>query len=195
MLIGLTGDSRSGKDSVAGILVTEFGYEQRNLATPIRKMLLDINPYLEDGCNLLYAYEQAAGDWDYIKLHYPDSVDLMIGLGQAARDHIGEDVWLTATMKNLPEKLVIADVRQPNEYRKIKELGGQIWHIRRPGTTRRGMDGLLDGYRFDATIDNIGTLSDLKGIVSAAVSSQIHASYIQKNDFLDHPLNIQGTLF
>lgn len=185
MILGLYGDSRSGKDSVANVLVSDFGFEQRNLASPIRDMLLEINPLLlginrERPVTLRYAYEQAAGDWDYIKSLYPDSVDLMIKLGQSARDIIGEHVWLDAAMNNLPEKLVIADVRQPNEYNKIKSLDGQIWKVTRPGTTRRGMDGLLDHCQFDAYVDNRFTLSDLKGQVQSIISSQINGSYVQK---------------
>lgn len=184
MIIGLYGDSRAGKDSVAKVLVEDYGFEQRNMATAIRKMMLHIDPLLEtvdyEPVPLSLLYEDFKGDWDLIKSESPDSVEFMINLGQAARDIIGEDVWLEVALKNPPEKLVIADVRQPNEYQRIKSLGGQVWKITRPGTKRRGMDGLLDGYEFDAHIDNRFKRTDLRGQVQATYSSQVHGAYIQK---------------
>lgn len=176
MIIGLYGDSRAGKDTVAGFLVDDFDFEQRNLASPIRQILLDLNPLVRglnrpNAVSLQYAFEQAAGDWDYIKKNYPESVDLMINLGQAARDHIGENVWLDAVVKDIPKKLVIADVRQPNEYNKIRELDGQIWRVVRPGTERRGMDGLLDHAQFDRHVDNSSTELNLRHQVQAIMQS------------------------
>lgn len=174
-LIGLYGASRSGKDKTAKFLVDDFGFEQRNLADPIREMLLQINPILDDdsAITLQEAFKYYKGDWDRIKKFYPESVELMIRLGQSARDVLGENVWLNLGLKDRPEKLVIADCRQPNEYWKIKELGGQVWKITKSGTKSRGMDDLLEGYEFDAHIDNRGTLLDLRGMVQAVMATNI----------------------
>lgn len=193
-LIGLVGESRAGKDSVAGVLVSDFPFDQGVMADGIREILLGLNPIIKDNggvvWELLDLYDQHHGDWDRIKAASSESVDYMIRLGQTCRDVLGTNVWLDRVLpvdwKPGKNGLVISDVRQPNEYARIKQHGGQVWKIVRPGTVKRGMDGLLDGLEFDAVIENRGSLSDLRGVVQATLSSQIHGAYVQRNEFL-HP--------
>lgn len=171
MLIGLHGVSRSGKDSVASVLVRDFGFTQIALATAIRSILLDLNPWLRDNdgdlVQLRWLYEECDGDWDVIKAKSKDSVEFMIRLGQSARDRIDEDVWINAALSDVDPKahIVVSDIRQPNEVEYIRSFGGELWKIERPGTETRGMDDLLKGTRFDATIVNDGTLDDLSDTV------------------------------
>lgn len=174
MLIGLNGNSRAGKDSVAGILVRNYGFRQVALATKIREILLDLNPYIDDNPAhkpyfLKELYENCDGDWDRIKSAGPGSVDWMIALGQSLRDRLGEDVWINAAFpKGMSgeRRIVISDIRQPNEVTWVQENGGELWHIERPdGAQKRGMDGLLSGVHWDAHIVNDGTLADLEETV------------------------------
>lgn len=167
ILIGLHGDSRCGKDTVAEIL-KEYGFEQRVMADPIRKILLRINPYIphpmDPGATLDSVVDEYG--WDTVKKMWPETVDYMINLGQAARDIIAPDVWLAPVLRDLGERTVISDIRQPNEYDAVKYFGGEVWHITRPGTVPRGMDRLLNGYKFDAIIENNNTIYDLRMNVS-----------------------------
>jgi len=176
-LIGLYGPSRSGKDSVAAVLQKDFGFTQKAMAEGIRDILLGLNPIIteDDGehwfmKDLYNAYE---GDWDKIKAVSMDSVDYMIRLGQTCRDVLGETVWLDRVLPpgELKESICISDVRQENEYWAIKERGGVVWKVSRPGTKKRGMDGLLDHLEFDAHIINRGSLFDLRGIVQATIAA------------------------
>lgn len=179
-LIGLYGPSRAGKDSVAGILRDDFGFQQKAMAEGIRDILLGLNPVIKDNDgeswwmkDLFNAYE---GDWDQIKAASKDSVDYMIRLGQTCRDVLGETVWLNRVLPaeyTGDESICISDVRQPNEYFAIKARGGAVWKITRPGTEKRGMDGLLDHLEFDAHIINRGSLSDLRGMVQATIATDI----------------------
>lgn len=180
MLIGLHSDrSRAGKDSVAGILVRKYGFRQVALADAIRKMLLEIDPLVEDDNynvkRLSDIHWELDGDWDKIKADCRESVDLMIALGQSARDIISEDVWLNAafpTMSYDPERdghIVISDIRQPNEVEFLYQWGGELWYVERPSlddSTKRGMDGLLKDAHFEARIVNDGTLASLEDKVS-----------------------------
>lgn len=159
-LIGLYGDSRCGKDTVAEML-KGYGFEQRIMADPIREILLRINPYVADIEPRRLADAVRDIGWDGVKAYFPEAVDYMINLGQAARDIISPTVWLAPALRGLGDRTVISDIRQPNEYGAIKGLGGEVWKITRPGTVPRGMDRLLDHLEFDATIDNNGTLSEL----------------------------------
>lgn len=167
MLIGLVGDSRVGKDTVAGILVRNHDFEQRNLAKPIREVLAKIDPlYLnDDGWPRRLSYLLKGHNWDFIKKYFPESVDQMIALGQGMRD-IDENVWLNACIKEPFENLVIADVRQPNEAEFIYANGGELWKIERKGSEKRGMDGLLDGYEFSVTLRNDDSLEWLEALVN-----------------------------
>ena len=168
-LIGLYGPSRAGKDETAGILVADFGFEQRAQAAAIREILLGLDPLIQDDeGNIMHMktlFLECDNDWDKVKARSRDSVDYMIRLGQTCRDTLGIDIWVSQVMPPIgsEQKIVISDVRQPNEYEAIKERGGEVWKITRAGVEFRGMDGLLQGYDFDATINNRGTLTDLRG--------------------------------
>lgn len=157
MLLGLVGDSRSGKDTLAGIFVKSLKYEQRNLANPIRSTLMHIfNSVRPDIVETVLTQ-----GWDIAKAKHPESVTAMISLGQKMRD-INPDIWLDACMKNEYTNLVVPDVRQPNEADYILSHGGELWKIERIGSKKLGMDGLLDEYEFAVTIQNNGTLAELE---------------------------------
>lgn len=184
-LIGLYGPSRAGKDSVAAVLQKDFGFVQKAMAEAIREILLGLNPIIRDNDGEYWymkdLYNAYDGDWDKIKAASKDSVDYMIRLGQTCRDVLGEEVWLNRVLPpgELKESICISDVRQPNEYYAIKDRGGQVWRITRPGTEKRGMDGLLDHLEFDAHIQNIGTLFDLRGIVQATIANDIQSRQVK----------------
>lgn len=171
MLVGLYGASRAGKDSVASILVKNHEFEQRNLASLIRTVLLTINPAMINnfqGATEPYTYMNEAVSlygWDGVKARWPWSVDAMIALGQGMRD-IDESIWLNACIKEPFENLVIADVRQPNEAEFIYAQGGELWRIEREGTEKRGMDGILDDYEFSVEIKNDMDLDWLESLVN-----------------------------
>lgn len=70
------------------------------------------------------------------------------------------------------DDVVITDVRFPNEAAMVRQLGGQIWQIKRPGyeagSTGHASD--TDGSEFgpDRVVVNSGSLEDLRGTVLAA---------------------------
>lgn len=172
MIIGLYGDSRSGKDTIAKLMV-DHGFEWRSFAAPLREILLNINPLLEATDDDAIFLSEAVRDygWDGVKKHYPYSVDMMIALGQSVRDLIHEDAWVWGVFTDpLPKNMVISDVRQPNEYEAIIDAGGEVWKVVRAGTTRRGMDGLLDSWEFPVVIHNNGSADDLKTTIDREIS-------------------------
>lgn len=175
-IIGLTGHSRSGKDSVAAVLRDDFGFQQKAMAGGIRDILLGMNPMILDDEGETHSmqglWHDSHKDWDIVKARSKDSVDYMIRLGQVCRDVLGEAVWLNRVLPpgELKDPICISDVRQENEYWAIKERGGVVWRVTRPGTEKRGMDGLLDHLEFDFHIENRGSLFDLRGSVQAAIS-------------------------
>ena len=67
------------------------------------------------------------------------------------------------------DDVVITDVRFPNEAALIRQLGGQIWQIRRPGYEAGGTGHASDTdgseFRPDVVLENFGSLEDLRRIV------------------------------
>lgn len=176
MLIGLYGPSRAGKDTVAGILVKKFGFEQRNLASPIRHVLLKLDPMVWDSdLNVWFTLSSQVEEfgWDFVKAEYPESVEMMITLGQEMRN-IDENIWLNACTDHAFGDLVIADVRQVNEYEYIWDNGGEVWKIDsdRKATQVRGMDGLLEDKYFPVLIHNNGTIEELEEMVATVMEAR-----------------------
>lgn len=183
-LIGVYGDSRCGKDSVANILVEHLGFEKRSLATPIREALLHMDPQIYTAnqgywnsktYTLSEILTSCDNDWDRVKKLCPDVVDLMINLGQHMRT-ISPRIWLDACLAKPYNRLVIPDVRQPNEYDEIIRRGGVVWNVKRPGTVPRGMDRLLEDKHFDVTLYNNGTIEELTSFVIKCGTWRIHVS-------------------
>lgn len=64
---------------------------------------------------------------------------------------------------------VITDVRFPNEAALIRQLGGQLWQIRRPGYEAGGTGHASDTdgseFRPEVVLENFGSLDDLRRTV------------------------------
>lgn len=63
-LIALSGAKRSGKDTLADMLVNERGYVKYSFATPIKDMLLDLDPFLDGSTSVVRFIESLDGNWD-----------------------------------------------------------------------------------------------------------------------------------
>lgn len=65
--------------------------------------------------------------------------------------------------------VVITDVRFPNEAALVRQLGGQLWQIRRPGYEAGGTGHASDTdgceFRPDVVLENFGSLDDLRRTV------------------------------
>jgi hypothetical protein len=85
---------------------------------------------------------------------------------EVGRNMLGEDIWVDAMFKNYKPgmKWAIVNVRFPNEYKAVKDRGGEVWHVSRPGyepAYDHISDRALEGYRFDLYLHNNGTIKDL----------------------------------
>ena len=175
MIIGLMGYAGSGKDEVAKILVNQFNFERHAFADKIRDMLYDMNPMA--GGEPIQLRVDADG-WDKAKQH-PEVRRLMQKLGVAARDHLGESIWVTSALKNmgsLGTRYVITDVRFLNEVNMVKGFGGEIWRIERPGigpVNNHISETELDNISADRTLLNSGTLDDLEVLVKLRLDSYL----------------------
>jgi hypothetical protein len=98
--------------------------------------------------------------------------DLLQKLGtEAMRNGLHENVWVNALFADYTEdkQWVITDVRFPNEFKAIKEKGGIVIRVNRPGhgnsmkelAEAHPSETALDGHEFDYVIENNGNLEQL----------------------------------
>ena len=183
-IIGIAGRAGAGKDTAADVLVAEFGYKKVSLADPMKKFL----------ANLF--------DWSYTQLWGPseernkpdtrylqavvDRVPVYLSprkalqtLGTEWGRTLYDDIWVQYAMRQALEdpdaKVVISDVRFPNELAAIAAAGGQTWNIVRPeedvgavvhspdaNWRAHASESALAGHPFDAELYNGGTLQEFR---------------------------------
>jgi len=176
MIIGLTGYARSGKDSVAKVLVDHYGFIRLAFADPIRDLLLEVNPILDKGNRLSSLVDEYG--WDIAKAQ-PEVRRLLQTLGVGARKVFGENHWIDQTLKHIPSaayylnNFVITDVRFKNEADAIKNnvhVSSHIWRVERPGVgaiNNHISESEMSTFTVDQTFVNDGTLEDLEAMIKA----------------------------
>lgn len=165
-IIGLTGYARSGKDTLASILVEKYGYRRVAFADKIRDFLYNLNPKIHS-INLQDMINEYG--WEIVKQN-PEVRRLLQSLGSSARDIIDDHIWITAALSSLDidERVVITDVRFENEAAMVKSLGGQVWRVKRPGVeavNSHASETQLDGYKVEQIFVNGGSVQDLEVLV------------------------------
>ena len=170
MIIGLSGYARSGKDTVAGMLIGLHKYDNRAFADEVRQFLTQINPVLEDGHRLNEIVGQFG--WEYAKAR-TEVRRLLQVVGLEVRNFFGENCWVDRAMIGVSssQKIVFTDVRFPNEAEMIKALGGEIWRIQRPGIApinNHPSESAMDDWQFDKMILNSSGVEGLKQQIAAA---------------------------
>lgn len=172
-IIGLAGFAGSGKDEAAKALVG-LGYRRIAFADVLREMALAIDPFVferAEGDGDIYIFRRLSAviqnyGWDDAKNEFPDVRRLLQRLGtEAGRDILGENIWVdTALGRETTDKLVVTDVRFPNEVEGVRKRGGIVVQIQRPGVGPRNdhaSETSLLNYEFDAVIVNNGTIDEL----------------------------------
>lgn len=164
-LIGVAGRARSGKDTfVLGLI--KLGYTRGAFADALKQVTaLVANEPLHNFTT------------DELKEGYSEALGMtrrkaLQNVGKGMRDILRDDIWIQrllstwAAAGEIP--FAISDVRYPNEARLIRERGGIVVNIERPGVG--GLSGeaaLHESERplptelVDFTIVNDGTVEDL----------------------------------
>jgi hypothetical protein len=183
-VIGLAGNARAGKDTVADYLaeLTPGSVERDAFADRLKLIAakaLDVTFHPDD------VGTEAVRRWaDHIKQHVEIVVRGPFGtieskvsgrrflqrLGaEGIRDVLGADVLVDALPLDRDcDLLIVTDVRFPNEAEAIRAAGGEVWRVDRPGVTG---DGHVSEQRIEAdrVIENDGTLDDLRDRVREAL--------------------------
>jgi Deoxynucleotide monophosphate kinase len=173
-MIGLAGYSHVGKDTLAGLLVDRCGFHRIGLADPLYAMLLALDPLIPAveadfarPISVSKLYEHCDRSWTAAKtnLFYgPGLRAYLQRLGtEAVRKHLGEDAWVRAAQRKIDQegwtRVVVSDVRFPNEAKWIHYCGGVVVRIERPGygpVNEHVSDTGQDAVRTDVIITNDG---------------------------------------
>ena len=167
-LIGLYSSvPQCGKSTVARYLRDEHNYAVMPFARTLKAMLVPLLTSL--GYNEFEVQRLIAHDKQHVVTELGVTVrHLMQTLGtEWGRQCVAPDVWLRVWRKSVEryDRVVVDDVRFPNEADLIKTLGGEMWLVERPGVSREGAahasEGSLARWRFDRTIVNDRTLHRL----------------------------------
>lgn len=175
MLLGLTGRHSSGKDTVGAYLVECHGFTRVAFADALKEMAGQIGwngrkepPTLWERLRWMVWGGPAPMDGRWLLQH----------LGMGCREVFGADCWIGAAENRLVEhfapcwnpyrdRVVVTDVRLPNEVAWIKRNGGLVVRVSRPSVLRdtpadrHVSEAGIDALAADIEVINDGTLDDL----------------------------------
>jgi hypothetical protein len=174
-IIGVTGYAQHGKDTIAAVLVKEYGYTRVALADRMKEAMLTLDPVIHVG-GLTdppgpFDFERLRNvvkerGWDGAKKH-PEVRRLLQVFGtEVGRNMLGEDVWISALARSVKgfyddhgPRIVIPDIRFLNEAQFIRRMRGDVWRVNRPnfdngvGTTHAS-ERDIPAIHADATFTN-----------------------------------------
>lgn len=181
-LVGVAGFARSGKDTIGAYLAEHHGYQRRAFADKLRELALVCDPILgEDryGRERRYADALTESGYEGAKTEWSEVRNFLVRLGAGARQVLGQDVWLDATLPPDGDPFfptwesyglkpaVITDVRYPNEAKRIQALGGTLVYVSRAaasaanGEEAQSISRVLAECAPITHLYNNGTLEDL----------------------------------
>ena len=173
-IIGLGHYSRTGKDSLANYLIQDLrssGLVAKKIpfAWKLKQICHDL--YAWDGLREPEFYDTTDGEkFRDIKLPTigKTPVEIWVAMGTpAVRNNVYMDTWINFVLKSdhQADVIVIPDVRFPNEIQAVRDAGGWLAKIVRPGYGPRDTvaDRALVGYDgWDAVIGGSGKMSELE---------------------------------
>ncbi len=177
MILGFAGLAGVGKDTAAAHLVERRGYERRAFADPMRTALYALDPLVRvhGSQHRLTALVDTLG-WDQAKRGVPEVRRLLQRFGtEVGRTMWGDDFWIDQALRGVApgDRIVVTDVRFPNEGDAVRALGGRVVRIDRPGAGLGGAEGAHESEAHeiaaDAVVVNDGSLGDLVAAVDGLV--------------------------
>lgn len=175
-IIGLTGRRRSGKDTVASFLVDRRGFTRLSFADPLKEATKSLFFFTDD--QLEKRKEQVDPRYgvsprrvlqclgtDLIR----DQLQDLLGMSEpiflaSMRSRIHDAIATTGDRT----RVVISDVRFPDEARLIRELGGVVFRVVRPAAVetdetvdRHASEIAMDDEPVEMVIENDGSIEDL----------------------------------
>lgn len=176
-IIALSGYATCGKDTVADILVEQYGFTKYAWADALRLAAEALDPIIDLDQDLTpIRYTDALAEYGYneAKAKFPEFRRTLQRMGtEVGREIIGDNVWVNATFhriaseRSLADRIVIPDTRFPNEASAVhvrSESRNFVVRVTRPGVgpvTDHISETGLDNWDFDYVVENDGSLADL----------------------------------
>ncbi|MFF7408691.1 deoxynucleotide monophosphate kinase family protein [Streptomyces lydicus] len=180
--IAFMGKARSGKDTAGERLVNNWNFTRLAFADPLKRMALEVNPFIPTGYGVTVRLETLVADvgWDFAKDHYPEARRVLQQVGQTVRE-LDEDFWLrvltekvrAADQWNMP--VVVTDCRYRNEAEALRAAGFMLVRVKRPGlvsTDAHASENDLNDFPADETLINVGHLFNFHTAVDALVKQR-----------------------
>ena len=176
-IIGLCGPAGCGKDSVRNVLELKHDFAGLAFAEPIREMLRVL--LVSNGCSPDYMERRDLKEVQIpgLGISYRHMAQTM-GT-ELVRNHWGTDFWLRLAATNMASmrehgyrNFVVSDVRFANEAEWVRNQGGEIWLIDRPGIApvRQHISECVQ-FRVDQVLRNDGSLDKLERSTLDALAS------------------------
>lgn len=212
-IIGIIGFKGSGKDTVGDFLVRDYEYGRDSFAGSLKDAVAAIFGWERD---LIEGATKESREWReqpdtwweekldwinhpgrYISERFTPRVALQFWGTDLLRKNFHNDLWIMSLQNRLRTKgrTVITDCRFPNEFKAIKEVGGQVWRVRRGPEPDWYSSGYLAAcgaethiaamralgihesewawlnLPFDTIIDNDGSIEDLEAQVKCLLQN------------------------
>lgn len=180
VLVGILGKKRAGKDTISDYLEKKYNFNKIAFATPLKEV-----------CKILFDFsdEQLYGDlkevvdpnWGMSPRH------MMQYLGtDILRKQIKDDMWINIvrnkylkyTKENKDYRMVISDVRFPNEIKAVHDLSGIVIKVTRPSINNKDQhesETLIDTINdYDFEVINDGTMEDLYNKIDKIINNIVN---------------------
>lgn len=177
ILIGLCGKANSGKDTVAALLPATSSIAFADPLYAALSIILDVDiGTLKDR-----DFKEAAIPW-----LGKSPREMLQSMGtEWGRKMVKDDLWLEIARRRIQAGgpfVVVRDVRFDNEAEMIREMGGEVWLVERPGAetcvpheSEKGVSKKL----VSRVIRNEGTLRDLADAVRTASEKMVRGGKIR----------------
>lgn len=179
MIVGLMGPMNCGKDTVGRVLINRHNFARFAFADAVKDAALALDPIvsageISDKPLRLSDVIARLGSMEEAKKH-PEVRRTLQRLGtEVGREVIDPDVWVSIVSRRIRDisRVVITDVRFPNEAAWIAEEGGVLVRIRRDGTggDAHASESVLEHIEADFEFDNNIPLDEVPAHVSAMLA-------------------------
>lgn len=195
IVVGLCGVAGVGKDVGAAALVNSLDFTRIGFADALRASLLALNPLVtgidhpDYWFDISYRLSDVIADlgWDVAKRVCAEIRELQQRMGtEVGREIFGQSVWVDALYRRAAEhgvkRLVIPDVRFPNELQSVIDRKGICFRIKRPGyapINDHASDNALTDFDFSsgATFVNGTTEEEYQSALTCRVTRLIEGAY------------------
>lgn len=196
MIIGVAGFARSGKDSVADVLVIDYGFVKVRFADAIREAVAALDPYvcaptgnscvrLSQAMHACCPNDDVHEQFEAMKASpYAEEVRRLLQVfgTEVGRNQFGEDFWADRGIAKAQQydNAVICDVRFHNEVKAIEAAGGFVIRVTRPGVdalNTHDSERFVPELKVTYEVDNDSTLENLDRDIHEVMSDAADIGY------------------